>query len=77
VLLRWTVERNGGGRLLRVTWQEFGGPPVSPPTRTGFGGSLIERSLPGATVHREFAGDGLVCTIELEVPEEQDNAVQG
>lgn len=33
------------GRL-RVTWSEFGGPPVKQPTRRGFGSTVIERSIP-------------------------------
>jgi len=47
---------------------------VTPPTAQGFGGALIERGLPDATVHREFAPAGLICTIELELPEDQDDA---
>ncbi|MBV9826551.1 MAG: PAS domain-containing protein [Alphaproteobacteria bacterium] len=70
VLLSWSVDAKDGSRLLRVTWREHGGPPVKAPVKTGFGGSLIERSLPGASVHREFFVEGLVCTIELELPAE-------
>jgi two-component system CheB/CheR fusion protein len=66
VILTWTFDEES--RLLRVVWQESGGPPVKKPSRTGFGGTLIERSLPGALVNRDFAATGLVCTIELEVP---------
>ena len=29
-----------------IDWRESGGPPVLPPTRTGFGTALIDRSLP-------------------------------
>lgn len=32
------------GRLL-IDWRESGGPPVTPPTRRGFGSSVIERTL--------------------------------
>lgn len=41
ITLAWSVE---GGRL-HLNWRESGGPPVAPPTRTGFGTRLIERSL--------------------------------
>ena len=78
VLLTWTVdEEEGKRRWLKVTWRESGGPSVTAPTKTGFGGSLIERSLPGANVRREFVREGLVCVIELELPEEQDNGTDG
>ncbi|HVZ10591.1 chemotaxis protein CheB [Rhodopila sp.] len=73
VLLSWRVDERDGERLLRVAWQETGGPPVTPPTRHGFGGSLIERSLPGAIVKRNFVREGLVCTIELQFPEEPES----
>ena len=33
-------------RNLYVTWTEHGGPTVKPPTRRGFGSTVIERSIP-------------------------------
>ena len=76
VLLSWTLGVENGTRLFRVTWRESGGPPVTAPEKRGFGGSLIERSLAGATVRREFARSGVVCTIELELPEDRGNGIQ-
>jgi two-component system, chemotaxis family, CheB/CheR fusion protein len=73
VQLRWRLERTNGTRLFRMVWQESGGPPVAAPDRMGFGGSLIERGLPGATVSRVFAREGLTCTIELELPEDTED----
>jgi light-regulated signal transduction histidine kinase (bacteriophytochrome)/CheY-like chemotaxis protein len=32
------------GRLV-IVWKELGGPPVKPPTRRGFGSTIIERSI--------------------------------
>jgi light-regulated signal transduction histidine kinase (bacteriophytochrome)/CheY-like chemotaxis protein len=32
------------GRLI-IVWKELGGPPVKPPTRRGFGSTIIERSI--------------------------------
>lgn len=29
-----------------LTWRDIGGPPVAPPTRKGFGTTIIERSIP-------------------------------
>lgn len=51
-----------------MAWREEGGPPVSPPTRRGFGQSVIARGLgdthgSGASV--EFRPEGLVCRIRL------------
>ncbi|MDJ0979050.1 MAG: GAF domain-containing protein [Erythrobacter sp.] len=31
---------------LAIAWRERGGPPVQPPTRRGFGSTIIERSIP-------------------------------
>ncbi|MBP2299413.1 HWE histidine kinase domain-containing protein [Azospirillum picis] len=39
----WSMGEDG--RLL-IDWQENGGPPVRAPTRTGFGTTVIERSVP-------------------------------
>lgn len=39
----WTRD---GSDCLVIDWRESGGPPVKPPTRRGFGTTLIERSIP-------------------------------
>ncbi|MEO0463931.1 MAG: HWE histidine kinase domain-containing protein [Pseudomonadota bacterium] len=31
---------------IKIAWREYGGPPVKPPTRRGFGSTIIERSIP-------------------------------
>ncbi|OAS25836.1 sensor histidine kinase [Methylobacterium platani] len=62
VLLSWSTAE---GRLT-LRWQERGGPLVVPPTRTGFGSRLIERSLArelDGTVSLSFPPEGVVCTI--------------
>ena len=41
VEVTWSVHRNAGDRVLRWTWNEHDGPPVSLPTREGFGISLL------------------------------------
>lgn len=74
VELSWTGGNNG--RQLTVVWKERGGPPVKPPETQGFGGVLIEKSLPEATVHRDFEPDGVVCTIVIELPEAGQNGVE-
>ncbi len=71
VRVAWSVEPAGvQGRVrphLILTWTETGGPPVSPPTRRGFGSRLIERGLAAelsGEAHIDFQPDGVVCRIE-------------
>jgi two-component sensor histidine kinase len=45
VELDWQIEAVEGVPHLKLRWQEIGGPPVLPPTRRGFGSTMIERSL--------------------------------
>ncbi|WP_082167652.1 sensor histidine kinase [Methylobacterium aquaticum] len=62
VALSWSVAEG----QLALHWRERGGPPVVPPTRTGFGSRLIERSLArelDGTVSLSFPREGVVCTI--------------
>jgi two-component sensor histidine kinase len=70
VTIAWSVQREEEIRLF-LRWTETGGPPVTPPTRTGFGSRLIERSLArelAGEVQLLFAPTGVVCTIEAPVP---------
>ena len=39
------VARGDDGSL-KLSWKESGGPPVKPPTRRGFGSTIVERSIP-------------------------------
>ena len=56
-----------GGRLLRLVWQERGGPAVGTPTRKGFGSTLIENALRGtqgkARLH--YDPQGVTCDMEM------------
>ena len=66
VEIRWEIKKDRVSRL-RLTWIERGGPVVSPPTRRGFGTTLVERSLArdlGGVVALNFAPAGVECTIE-------------
>ncbi len=70
VRIRWWLDRTPTGRLLRFSWAEEGGPPVSPPTRRGFGTRLIEKGLAfelDATVILDFPPSGVRCTIEAPI----------
>ncbi len=67
VEIGWKTDRKADPPLLRLRWEEKGGPPVAPPQRRGFGSRLIERSLAqdlGGEVRIDFAPTGLVCTVE-------------
>ncbi|WP_372915663.1 HWE histidine kinase domain-containing protein [Sandarakinorhabdus sp.] len=65
VAVRWQIRDDGG---LGLSWTETNGPRVEPPTRRGFGSSLIERALAletggRATIH--YKPSGVVCDIVL------------
>ena len=65
VAVRWHIRDDGG---LGLRWTESGGPVVAPPTRRGFGSSLIERALAletggRATIH--YKPGGVVCEVVL------------
>ncbi|MEX2165871.1 MAG: sensor histidine kinase [Methyloceanibacter sp.] len=53
---------------LKLTWQEKGGPPVSPPERSGFGRAMIEtvvgKALEG-NVRLSFPPKGVRCEIVI------------
>jgi two-component sensor histidine kinase len=51
------------GDRLELVWKESGGPPVIPPTRTGFGTRLLRRS--GIETQIDYLPDGLRCRISF------------
>ncbi|KQT87920.1 HWE histidine kinase domain-containing protein [Aurantimonas sp. Leaf443] len=51
-----------------IDWREEGGPPVAPPTRRGFGSTIIERSIPhdlGGEARLDFKLSGLTARFVL------------
>ena len=66
--LQWKVESGPGASMLHIEWLEAGGPPVTVPTRSGFGSRLIKRCI-----ERELSGElslqydptGLYCQISI------------
>lgn len=67
VEIEWTL---AGGEL-NFVWRERLGPPVSRPTRTGFGTKLITTNLKsafGGVVELEFEPDGLRCHLRAPMP---------
>jgi two-component system CheB/CheR fusion protein len=65
----WDVEHGDHGRRIKLVWTERGGPPVSPPSRKGFGSRMIEHAIRGeqGTSEFVFAPEGLICRIEMPV----------
>jgi PAS domain S-box-containing protein len=61
--IAWRRRVDGG---LVLDWRESGGPPVAPPTRTGFGRMVIEGAAGhGGAVDHRFGPEGVSCRIEL------------
>ena len=59
-----------GTRLLRISWTEHGGPPISEPAPRGVGVRLIEEALAyefDGRVQLHFRGEGLHCEIQIPV----------
>ncbi len=69
----WEITGTAGNTMLKFAWMETGGPSVQPPSRRGFGTTLIERSLEhefDASVNREFLPSGLQCTVDIPLTDE-------
>jgi two-component sensor histidine kinase len=69
VPVRWALMgKDTPAARLKIEWNEAGGPTVAPPTRQGYGSSVINDLLPyefGGRVDLVFATEGFRCTIEL------------
>ncbi|AWM85306.1 PAS domain-containing sensor histidine kinase [Microvirga sp. 17 mud 1-3] len=66
VTVRWSVTGSDEPRL-HLVWTETGGPPVSAPSRRGFGTRLIERSLAhdlNGQAQIGFTPAGVICTVD-------------
>ena len=62
----WRLDSRANGKWVELKWTETGGPTVAPPTRKGFGSTLIERSIThqlGGTIALHFRPEGLCCDI--------------
>ncbi|WP_129790792.1 HWE histidine kinase domain-containing protein [Sphingosinicella sp. CPCC 101087] len=71
ITVDWTILPSPSGRRLILHWREKNGPPVTPPTRKGFGSRVIERGLAHelkGSVDLDYRSAGLVCTIDIPAP---------
>ncbi len=76
ISLSWANQRRNDQRGLKFTWRELDGPSVKPPSRAGFGSSLIEKGIPEAVVKREYLPTGLVCTIEIAMTDPPNGSME-
>ena len=64
----WKVSNRSGNRWVELLWQEAGGPPVTAPSRRGFGTRWIERCLErdlGGELDLVFDREGLRCQMSF------------
>ena len=63
-----TWEQHVQSNLVKIVWQEHGGPEVAPPTQKGFGSHLIERAFGGqlGSAQLLFNPQGLSCILEIQ-----------
>ncbi|WP_236841683.1 HWE histidine kinase domain-containing protein [Bosea sp. PAMC 26642] len=72
ILITWAIAEKSDGDRLIIRWEEKDGPPVSPPTRKGFGSQVIKRGLAHeleGTVDLEYLSGGVACTIDIPAPQ--------
>jgi two-component sensor histidine kinase len=65
VCVEWAVATD---RRLVLRWTEVGGPPVTPPTRSGFGTNVMEAMIRDhlkGQVRLDWRAEGLACEITL------------
>jgi len=66
--LTWRIVEAAGGRTLALEWREENGPPVTPPTRRGFGTRLLERCIEGdlaGELDLVFDPAGVRCSMSI------------
>jgi PAS domain S-box-containing protein len=66
--IQWQWLANGSHDRLIIEWQETDGPPVLPPSQSGYGTSIIRDLIPfelGGKVELNFASKGIRCRLEI------------
>jgi PAS domain S-box-containing protein len=71
VSVRWSFRGNGHAEnWLRIDWEESGGPHVEPPTRSGYGTSVVRELIPyelGGSVDLKHPPEGVRCMLEIPI----------
>jgi len=75
ILIEWKIEPTAEGRRVHLHWLEKDGPPVTPPSRKGFGSRVIHGLTDqlGGTVLLDYRPSGLICTMSIPAPEGSGN----
>lgn len=68
VQLSWSVSPEHEKRVLNLAWREMNGPPVSLPTRSGFGSQLITHSAASLGGMAELNFDPAGLTVDVTAP---------
>jgi two-component sensor histidine kinase len=71
--INWSLS----GTRLNLEWHESGGPPVNPPSHSGFGTRLFLRALDQfrGKVDATFASTGFACKLSVDLPETAPSSV--
>jgi PAS domain S-box-containing protein len=73
--ISWAVANGIRPPTLVIKWRETGGPPVTEPSRLGFGSRLLQhgvsRQFRGST-RLDYDPSGLRCTMEIPLPSTPD-----
>jgi two-component system CheB/CheR fusion protein len=73
--ISWTIQQNASGSALKLKWVEQNGPPVSKPSRRGFGMTLVERAFVhdvDGEAEVAFLPERVVATLIATLPDEQE-----
>jgi two-component sensor histidine kinase len=76
---RVTVQWGEQAGMLRLDWEESGGPPVTSPTQKGFGSRLLEQLIVrdlGGDTRLDFDVSGVRCSITARLDHGTSPAVQ-
>jgi two-component sensor histidine kinase len=74
VEITWTVEHKDEEKEVQIIWNEIGGPPVTKPTRRGFGTTLIHSSIQHelqGSIDLRYEPSGVQCRISVRLPRER------
>jgi two-component sensor histidine kinase len=68
VAIQWSVEEKGDEPRFSFSWRESGGPQVTPPTRKGFGTTLLNSAIGGADAEPKIEYNSKGVRYMLEAP---------